>query len=184
MTVAKKNDRRIDRTRQQLFAAFAVLVLKREYDRMTVADIAQQANVGRSTFYEHFESKDDILEQSLSRIFAALADTVGGNVDLETLRFVVDHLWENRKLASAMIVGSTRSLTLRMLSNLFESRLRSRVDGARRGVPLRMIADHLAGAQLALLAAWFENRTPCGSEQICRALNASANASASALLAI
>ena len=54
-------DRRTLRTRQALHQALFRLVLERGYDQTSVADIADTANVGRSTFYAHFTDKDDLL---------------------------------------------------------------------------------------------------------------------------
>ena len=54
-----KQDRRIQRTRSALLQAFVSLLLEpRRYDQIKVGDIVERANVGRSTFYEHFRNKD------------------------------------------------------------------------------------------------------------------------------
>ena len=58
-------DRRITRTRNALIGAFNHLVLHRRQRHIRVADIVAQANVGRSTFYEHYSSADDILIAAL-----------------------------------------------------------------------------------------------------------------------
>src|SRR4051812_2411808 len=60
-------DRRIARTREALIGAFNHLVLNRRQRHIRVADIVAEANVGRSTFYEHYSSADDILLQALAR---------------------------------------------------------------------------------------------------------------------
>src|ERR1700752_55551 len=57
----KKQDRRIERTRQTLRNALIGLVLEKHYDEITVQDIIDRANVGRSTFYAHFRDKEDLL---------------------------------------------------------------------------------------------------------------------------
>ncbi|MEV6277112.1 TetR/AcrR family transcriptional regulator [Nocardia sp. NPDC051832] len=54
-------DRRVRRTRQLLHRALIELMLERGYDRITVRDILERADVGRSTFYTHFRDKDDLL---------------------------------------------------------------------------------------------------------------------------
>ncbi|MEU8895315.1 helix-turn-helix domain-containing protein [Nocardia sp. NPDC048505] len=54
-------DRRVRRTRQLLHRALIELMLERGYDRITVRDILERADVGRSTFYAHFRDKDDLL---------------------------------------------------------------------------------------------------------------------------
>ncbi|MDX0906328.1 TetR family transcriptional regulator [Sinorhizobium medicae] len=55
-----KIDRRVARTRKSLHQALISLILEKGYDSITVDEICQTANVGRSTFYLHFTSKDDL----------------------------------------------------------------------------------------------------------------------------
>ena len=56
---SRKVDRRIQRTRQLLDDALIELILEKGYDNITVQNIVDQANVGRSTFYAHFLDKDE-----------------------------------------------------------------------------------------------------------------------------
>ena len=55
-----KRDRRIQRTREQLQKAMFELISERHYDAITVQDLVDRANVGRTTFYLHFDHKDDL----------------------------------------------------------------------------------------------------------------------------
>ena len=61
---SRKVDRRIQRTRQLLDDALIELILEKGYDKITVQNIVDQANAGRSTFYSHFLDKDDLMENS------------------------------------------------------------------------------------------------------------------------
>ena len=47
-------DRRRQKTRKAVFAAFEELVSKKRYAQITVQDIIDRADIGRSTFYAHF----------------------------------------------------------------------------------------------------------------------------------
>src|SRR6266498_3684845 len=53
-------DRRVQRTRELLQKALIELIGEREYDAITIQDIVNRANVGRTTFYLHYGSKDDL----------------------------------------------------------------------------------------------------------------------------
>lgn len=55
-----KPDRRVQRTHKQLQQALIELIDKHDYDAITVQEIVDRADVGRTTFYEHYRSKDDL----------------------------------------------------------------------------------------------------------------------------
>lgn len=62
-------DRRQQKTQKSIFVAFRSLLEQKRYDKITVQEIIDRANVGRSTFYAHFETKDALLEAMCSEIF-------------------------------------------------------------------------------------------------------------------
>ena len=50
-------------------SAFEALLTEKRYEQLTVQDIIDRANVGRSTFYAHFETKDDLLKYTCQELF-------------------------------------------------------------------------------------------------------------------
>ena len=58
------SDRRVRRTRKLLHSAFLELVVEKGYDKITIQDILDRADVGRSTFYVHFRDKEALLSAS------------------------------------------------------------------------------------------------------------------------
>ena len=62
-------DRRQKRTRESIFNAFIFLLSKKHYVNITVGEIIQLANVGRATFYLHFETKDFLLKELCAELF-------------------------------------------------------------------------------------------------------------------
>lgn len=62
-------DRRKRRTQQAVFDAFTSLLEKKGCSNITVQDIIEEADIGRSTFYAHFETKDDLLKALCTKIF-------------------------------------------------------------------------------------------------------------------
>src|SRR5687768_14125094 len=92
------SDHRIIRTRESLLAAFAYLMQQRSYGEIRVADIADQANVVRSTFYKHFRSKEEVLLGSIEGPFTVLAGCAVGACTPRQLRLVLQHFWDRRTL--------------------------------------------------------------------------------------
>lgn len=92
-----KIDRRVVRTREALYDALVGLIRERDYDAITVADILERADVGRSTFYAHFTGKDDLLAHSLDRLKTLLA-SVAAKAEADGL----DPLAEARLVSRAL----------------------------------------------------------------------------------
>ena len=168
--MAAGQDRRARRTRSALLEAFNALLLSRRRDRIRVSDIVEKANVGRSTFYEHYASADDIHMEALSRPFAILADAAAGEGDPERLKNLLDHLWENRQRARATFVGRTGEKAARLLADMVQSRLWDRQ--VELLLPRRLAALQLAEAALAPIRGWVGAEAPCTAaalaQSICR----------------
>ncbi|MEO6091426.1 MAG: TetR family transcriptional regulator, partial [Novosphingobium sp.] len=106
-------DRRALRTRQALHQALIQLITERDYDTISVSDIADAANVGRSTFYAHFTDKDDLLRSGtvhfrdmLLRNHTARRATDGADTPLLSFsRFMTEHLQEQKLLYRALKRG-------------------------------------------------------------------------------
>ena len=59
--MARRMDRRVQRTRKLLREALMELILEEGYDAISIQDITDKANLGRATFYLHFKDKDELL---------------------------------------------------------------------------------------------------------------------------
>ena len=77
----KNMDRRQRRTREAIFAAFIELLSKKDFAQITVGEIIDQADIGRATFYSHFETKDFLLKELCEELFCHLFDSMGAGND-------------------------------------------------------------------------------------------------------
>lgn len=181
----RKPDRRIQRTRKLLLDAFRDLVLERGFARVMIRDVIDRANVGRSTFYEHFEDKDDILQQSIAPLFEVFAATVDDPTVTPHLIGIVRHLAENGRTGRVAFTGQSGRILAKFLGHLIQLRLEARMQngGARPVVPLELAGRQLAQSQLALIEAWLDDESAAGAEAVATALARATYAAATAFLA-
>jgi AcrR family transcriptional regulator len=167
----KATDRRVQRTRTLLQTALVALIEDRGYDAITIEDIATRANVGRTTFYLHYRSKDDLFmschkavagQVHFSSVHSreALLSPVVPPAMVETYR----QLLEARALVSPVFHGKDSPLILRRIRDRsaqeIEASLRAAFADVESTIPLDGLAHYLAGAQIALVQWWLETRQP------------------------
>jgi AcrR family transcriptional regulator len=149
--MAGVKDRRARKTRAALVGAFNQLFLARRQREIRAADLIAEAGVGRSTFYDHYSSADEVLLEALRQPFAALADAAAGQGDAAATLWLVEHFWENRHRARDLFDNAhMQSRVSRLLAGMIAERLGE----AYLIIPRELAATQLAEAALAPLRAW------------------------------
>lgn len=157
--------------------AFNSLVLAKGYGGLLPADIAEAAGVARSTLYEHFAGKEDMLRHSLAPILAPLAECVDSVETPPRLEFVLNHIRESRGMARALLSGRARLIAHRTLAKSIAARL-PKTPACGTPVPPGLQAAYLASAILGVLDEWLSGRTACSVAVLARGLQASTHAAA------
>jgi len=182
----KRGDRRVERTRRVLREALIALILERGWDAVTVRDICDRADVGRSTFYTHFVDKEDLLVGGLDDLGKHLREqfaAIGGPGPLGFLRGLIEHVVEQKKLFRA-IIGKRGGHVVQQkfraqLVELVQADLAGIVpEGAERD----MAAHFIAGALMDVLTWWLDARRPVEPTEIERMFLRMAKPSVEALM--
>lgn len=169
-----KQDRRSQRTRRLINSAMMDLLFEKRYDEMTVQDVLDRANIGRSTFYTHYFDKEDVLasiaEQQLELLSQQLSQRDAGQGIIPSLE-LFQHVHQNHQYFRAMLRGHAREVlwdaAQTSLSRTIEQALATTLAKKRSpSVPLTVVSQYLAGAFLNLLKWWLEAEMPYSPEQM------------------
>lgn len=166
-----KNDRRSQRTRQLLSEALVQLIQEKDYSTITVSDIIERANVGRSTFYAHYQDKDDLLLDQMDRVIESLSQN---SSDLQEFPYFpslgfLQHVGGNHyELYKALVWGPGMDLITKHLQKSLSQRVEQGLQNSGRDfeVPLPILASFITGSFLNLLKWWLENKRIHSPEQM------------------
>jgi AcrR family transcriptional regulator len=175
----KAADRRVKRTKALLEQAHVALILKKGYEALTIQDICDAANVGRSTFYAHYRSKDDLRRSSFEHLRRLLTDRQAsalrrtGDMHDRSLGFSLalfeharDHIQLYRALAGTR--GGTIGLgTIRkILADLARLELGQTAAVSATEAPRELVVQYLVGAYMAVLTWWLDQGAKLPAERV------------------
>ena len=152
------------RTRSAVQDAFIRLMFGGRYDRISTAALIAEAGIGKSTFYEHYRSKDDVLVAVIDPLFIPLAEAAVGRGGLIALNTMLDHIWEQRSLGRALFEGPPMVRLQRKLAEMIETRLKE--TSVAQAVPHALTARATAAAQLTALRVWLTGEVACPSHDL------------------
>ena len=170
-------DRRQRKTRKAIFDALSELLATRRFDSITVQEIIDTANIGRSTFYAHFETKDDLLKAMCTDIFhhiftdelpqEADHDYSEGSPNLELkLGHILYHLRESKSNLKGILSGESGELFMRFLKQYLQElfyRYKSEFDPS---IPEDFLLHHLSGSFAEAVKWWMVEDTKHSPEEV------------------
>lgn len=171
-------DRRTQRTRTALMAAFVELILSRGYERVRIGAIAARANVGRSTFYLHYSSKAALLKESFKQPCRGLAACVGADATPRIVIPLLEHFRDQRGTNRVFFEYPIRPVWVTALAASIEPTLArtSRAGRVHALIPRSLLALMLAEMQIALITHWLTDAISVKPDVIAKALVASTRA--------
>ena len=162
-------DRRQQKTRSAIFEAFTVLIEKKNYSKIAIQEIIDEANIGRTTFYSHFETKDALLNAMCDELFGHILNDA---LDLEhshglypeeesevSIFFhILAHLQENDRNILRLLSGESNEIFMRCFKKgmitVIEKRLLPKKKKS--SVPHDFLVNHIAGSFIELVYWWIE----------------------------
>jgi AcrR family transcriptional regulator len=178
--MTKNEDRRVRRTQQLLRAALFALIQEKGFERLSVQDIIDRANVGRATFYAHFDNKDDLLLSGFDTLRDSLRErqrealSIRTSVDGQAFAFSHDmlaHINEHRHLFKAMAGkrsgAAVQNVLRKLVIDLVRDDLKAMIEGVERHRAVTdAVAEFIAGGLFGLLVWWLGGKNRLSVEDL------------------
>jgi len=176
-------DRRQQKTRDAIFEAFSTLLSSKSYTKITIQEIIDEANIGRSTFYSHFETKDDLLKEMctdlFSHVFSESLDTekthdfsLAGDNPGSMFTHILYHLRDNKKNIVGILTCESGELFLRFfkqyLNELIIQHLLIGVERKNTTTPEDFLVNHISGSFVEMVQWWIKNNMKQSPEELAR----------------
>lgn len=174
-------DRRQRKTREAIFNAFTGLLARKDFSRITVGEIIAAADIGRATFYAHFETKEFLLKEFCGELFCHIFDAEKNEGNGH--RHIFDcsstesaflhlfrHLQKNDHHILELLSSENNELFLRCfrsnLELLIENRLSLFASGKSGDVPASFWKNHIASTFASALKWWIDHGMQESPEEI------------------
>lgn len=162
-------DRRQRKTRDAIFDAFTNLLKKKRYSSITVQNIIDEADIGRSTFYAHFNTKDELLKSMCTDIFSHVFlddlaaekthDFSRTNNGLEArLSHILHHLRDDGNNIIGILSSESSELFMKYFKEYLLVMFSEYLDEIVIDAPTDFVLNHLVGSFSETVMWWIGNR--------------------------
>ena len=171
-------DRRVSRTRRRLADALVRLSLERGFEALTVRDLTERADIGYATFFRHYPDKETLLRVTLEDAIAHLVQTVSplSSQPAQMLEALFDALGQNPDLYRVLLrtshVNKLLERAFEVGARVFLAQLATRDHRVPGDVPAPLVARHVVGAIVNLIAWWLEQPEPPSASRMAGFVNA------------
>ena len=171
-----KTDKRVRKTQEALRDALLSLIVERGYEKTSVQDILDRADVGRATFYLHYRSKEDLLRNSLDRLRELLIKecrtTTGETKSRLPLAFSLAffrHVDSHRKLYRAVVGRESGFIVDRQMRRLLVDLVRDEITSSGQAKLKQpwadMVAQYVVGALMSMVTWWLDFNVKLSPEE-------------------
>lgn len=163
-------DRRIQKSRKAIYHAFIQLLNQKSYDKITVQDIIDLADVGRSTFYAHFESKEILLEAICQDLFqhTFMERQISNHLEALTAH-IFQHFKRNQdKIATLLLSQNTYFINglKEQLSHYLFPRVNAELLASKKSLPKDFLENYVTTTFIETANWWLQSRQNISDQEI------------------
>ena len=174
------SDRRTARTRDVLEQALLSLIKEKPFHSISVQDIVDRANVGRATFYLHYDNKEDLLGSGFAGLKVQLREQQkavrlrGGAFDERLFAFshyLLEHAHKHHQVIPAMVGkpggAAIQHVLRKLLNDLMREEVRAMLAEDRSAsVPAEATVEFLSSGLFGLLVWWLNGRMRISADEM------------------
>jgi len=164
--------RQTRKTRQAIFDAFNTLLGVKKYSSITMQEIADLADVGRSTVYSHFETKEDLLAAMMQGIFEEMFvhEHNSARCPEELITILLRHIKENEQRIAGVLASDGMGILFEKNKNLILGIIKQPFlepyKKAFTEIPEEFLVNHLCGSFIEMITWWADNRMAQSPEDL------------------
>ncbi len=164
-------DRRVQRTHRELQEALISLIIERGWDHVSVQEICDRADVGRSTFYLHFADKEELLLNGLEGLYAAM-DAVRSSAKgrFAFAEALFEHAQEHLRLFRAVVGKKSGQIVLRRFREVVVRLVDADLQSLKLGDDERAtVARYIGGGFVEMLTGWLDRPSRTDAKSVAAA---------------
>ncbi len=176
-------DRRQQKTRKAIYNAFTALLAEKSYNNITVQNIIDLANVGRTTYYAHFETKDDLLKSVCQELFGHIITSTMDSSSLygsyshqsapeSVFCHLLQHLQKNDNNILQLLSCKSRDLFLQYfkdsMNELLQSQFVIQKTDPSMDIPQDFLINHITGSFVEMVNWWIKGNMQQTPEELDR----------------
>lgn len=167
-------DRRIQKTKQAIMNTLIELMSEKDFEKITINDIADHANVNRGTIYLHYTDKYDLLDKCIETYLSQLADyctpesSITDNHAKASMLKTFEYLEQNALLYKTLLTNKSvptfrNKLMEFMLTGLEQQLIMNDIN---HDIPKDILTQFLVSAAVGVLEWWFVSTAPYSAKDI------------------
>lgn len=166
-------DRRIQKTRQVIMDTLVQLMSQKDFEKITINEIAEGANVNRGTVYLHFMDKYDLLNKCVESSLMKLASycetgmaeggSPKGSIE-DTFRYLEEHAFEYKTLLNNNGATAFRNKLMDILLLSIEKQME--ISSMKNMMHNDILIQFIASGAVGVVVWWITNSMPYSVKEI------------------
>lgn len=178
----KKEDLRILKTKASLYRTLIELMKDEEFEQIKISEICSKSMINRSTFYDHFNDKYELLESFMNSLKKELEQSI--KIDIETnsikeyymeiLKAVLEYIDENKEIYSSMLKINSNSIAKDMMTETILNSVNEKITNNFKNnsnIPTKDIVLFYASGAINIIINSLQNQNTFDKEKVFNTIN-------------